>query len=62
MKRHELDLSSLVFGVILAISAVLHGLHRWWGVRLDAGVAVPVTLIGLGVLTLAATFLRGRQE
>lgn len=62
MKHHEQDLTSLVFGSILVIATILLALHEWTQVHVDAGVLVPIVLIGLGVLTLAATFLRNPQK
>lgn len=58
MKHHELDLTSLILGSVLVVATIVLALHEWTQVHIDAGVLVPIVLIGLGVLTLAATFLR----
>ncbi|MGV1004665.1 MAG: hypothetical protein ACOYEV_07830 [Candidatus Nanopelagicales bacterium] len=59
--RHPLDLTSLIWGVLLALTAGLLAVSRWSAVELSGPRIVPVILLGLGVLILAATFLRGSQ-
>lgn len=56
---HALDLTSLIWGMLLLITAGLLAVEQWTSVDLDAARVVPVGLVGLGLLILGATFLRG---
>ena len=58
MRRHDLDLVSLITGVVFALVAVTHLVAATTGDSLDPLWLAPVLLIGLGVAGLAGA-LRG---
>lgn len=56
MRRHDTDVTSLVFGLLLLGVAVLWALVQGDLLSLpDASVAGPVVLVGAGVIGLAVT-------
>lgn len=61
MRRHELDLFSLVAGLIFIGAALLWGLADDPGEALD-GWPVPTLLIVVGAAGLAASLLRRRSD
>ena len=60
MRRHDLDLVSLITGVVFALVAVTHLVGAATGDALDPLWLAPVLLIGLGVAGLAGS-LRGSR-
>lgn len=58
MRRHDLDLVSLITGVVFALVAAAHLVGAATGDSLDPLWLAPVLLIGLGVAGLAGA-LRG---
>jgi hypothetical protein len=60
MKRHDLDLVSLIAGAVFVVIAVTHLVGAATDVRPDLGWMVPVLLVGLGVAGLAGA-LRGAR-
>ncbi len=61
MKRHDLDLVSLISGAVFAIVAVVHLAGAAADEGVDLAWLVPLALVGLGVAGLAGA-LRGPQE
>ena len=61
MRRHELDLVSLIAGTVFLLVAVTHLVGAATDASVDLGWLVPVALIGLGVAGLAGA-LRGRPR
>lgn len=59
MKRHELDLVSLIAGTVFLLVAVTHLVGAATDATVDLGWLFPVALLGLGVAGLAGA-LRGR--
>lgn len=60
MRRHALDVVSLVAGLVFLAVAIV-GLSDWsWTVSLDARWILPVVLIGVGLIGLSAVLSRGR--
>ena len=65
MRRHELDLASLLAGLVFVGIAVAYLVGAVTSVRIDAGWVLPVGLIGLGVAGLGGTLragLRGSDD
>lgn len=60
MKRHELDVVSLVFGLIFLGTALIWGLSDAPGPPLD-GWPLPVLLIVVGLAGLVISFRRRRS-
>ncbi len=58
MRRHRLDLFSLVTGVAFVAVAVLYLLESAGVVRIDGQLVIPLVLIALGVGGLAAALYR----
>lgn len=63
MRRHEIDVTSLVFGLIFLGMAGI-----WWLVYHDVigwirlGILVPILLIGAGIVGLVASIRSGRRR
>lgn len=65
MRRHELDIASLVGGLVFAGIAVAYLIGAATSVRIDAGWVLPIGLVGLGVAGLGGTLragLRGNER
>jgi hypothetical protein len=62
MRRHELDLTSLVAGVVFVAIAVAYLVGEATDVRVSAGWVLPLGLIGLGLAGLAGTVRRGLRD
>lgn len=62
MKRHDLDLLSLIAGAVFAAVALTHLVGAATGESLDLGWLAPVVLVGLGVAGLAGALHRGRRS
>jgi hypothetical protein len=61
VRRHEVDVFSLLAGVVFAVIGAGYLLGALTDVRLDPEWAAPVALVGLGLAGLTAT-LRGRPR
>ena len=59
MRRHDLDLVSLITGVVFALVAVAHLVGAATGDSLDPLWLAPALLIGLGVAGLAGALRSG---
>ncbi|MBA2769970.1 MAG: hypothetical protein H0U35_12750 [Sporichthyaceae bacterium] len=55
MRRHELDLVSLIAGVVFLIVAVSHLVGAATDITVDLDWLAPVALVGLGVAGLAGS-------
>ena len=62
MRRHDLDLVSLITGGVFALIAVTHLVGAATGDALDPLWLAPVLLIGLGVAGLAGALRGGRSN
>ena len=60
MRRHELDLTSLIAGIVLAAIAAAYLLAAATGRSVDGAWVLPVGLIGLGLAGLAGSLRRAR--
>lgn len=58
MHPHPLDLTSLIWGIILASITSLLAVLVWTDAQLDLGLAVPGGLICAGALALVVGLLR----
>ena len=61
MRRHELDVFSLVAGLVFVAVAAGHILDAATGVEFDGRWIAPVVLVALGAAGLGGV-LRGREE
>lgn len=61
MKRHDLDLVSLIAGTVFLLVAVSHLVGAATNESVDLGWLVPAAMVGLGVAGLAGA-VRGRPE
>ena len=61
MKRHDLDLLSLIAGAVFAVVALTNLVGAATGESLDLGWLPPVVLVGLGVAGLAGALRSGRR-
>jgi hypothetical protein len=62
MRRHALDVVSLVAGLVFIAIAIV-GLSDWsWNFSLDARWILPVVLIGVGLIGLSAVLSRSRDH
>ena len=52
MHTHELDLTSLTWGVILAAITSLLAVSVWTDATIDLGLVVPAALLAIGTLAL----------
>jgi hypothetical protein len=59
VRRHELDLASLVAGVVFIGIAVAYLVGAYTRVRIDAGWVLPIGLVGLGLAGLGGTLRAG---
>jgi hypothetical protein len=57
VRRHELDVFSLIVGLMFVLIGAGYLLGALTDVRLDPGWVAPVVLVGLGAAGLAATVL-----
>lgn len=58
MHTHELDLTSLTFGVILTAVTGLLAVSVWTDAAIDLGLVVPAALLAIGTLVLVAALVR----
>ncbi len=61
MRRHDLDVFSLVAGLVFVAVALGHVLDVSVGVDFDGRWVVPVVMVAIGVVGLAG-LVRGRDE
>ena len=61
MRRHDLDLFSLITGVLFVGLAAWHLVDTATDVDLEGGFVVPVLLVALGVVGLAGVLRSGRS-
>lgn len=54
MRRHDLDLFSLLAGVLAVASAVVLGVAAYADLHVDGRIAWSAVLVGVGVVGLAA--------
>ena len=57
MRKHPLDLVSLIAGLLFTGMAVAYIIGAYTDIRLDPRLALPLTLVGLGITGLAASLL-----
>lgn len=62
MRRHELDLTSLVAGLVFVGIAVAYLIGAYTKVRVDAGWVLPIGLVGLGLAGLGGTLRAGLRS
>lgn len=62
LQRHDVDLFSLVAGVVFLLIAVGHLLDVAGGVDLDGRWVAPVVLLGLGLAGLAGVLRRTSDD
>jgi hypothetical protein len=62
MRRHELDLTSLVAGVVFVAIAVAYLVGEYTNLDVSAGWVLPLGLVGLGVAGLTGTLRRGLRR
>lgn len=62
MRRHELDLTSLVAGIVFVAIAAAYLVGEATDVHVSAGWVLPLGLIGLGLAGLAGTLRRGLRD
>jgi hypothetical protein len=62
MRKHELDLTSLVAGLVFVAIAVAYIVGEYSDVVVNAGWVLPLGLIGLGLAGLAGTLRRGLRD
>jgi hypothetical protein len=61
VRRHDLDLVSLIAGAVFLLVAVSHLVGAAVDGDVDLGWLVPVVLVGLGVAGLAGALRSGRD-
>jgi len=61
VRRHDLDLVSLITGAVFVLVAVSHLVGAAVDGDVDLGWLVPVVLVGLGVAGLAGALRSGRD-
>ncbi len=62
MRRHELDLTSLVAGLVFVGIAVAYLVGAYTSVHVDAGWVLPIGLVGLGLAGLGGTLRAGLRS
>jgi hypothetical protein len=65
VRRHELDLTSLIAGLVFVAIAAAYLIGAYTSVRIDSGWLLPLGLVGLGVAGLTGSLragLRGDPE
>ncbi len=62
MRRHELDLTSLVAGLVFVAIAVVYLVAEVADLHVSAGWVLPLGLIGLGLAGLAGTLRRSMRS
>ena len=62
MKRHDMDLVSLIAGAVFAVVALTSLVGAATDESVDLGWVAPVVLVGLGVAGLAGSLRSGRRR
>jgi hypothetical protein len=62
VRRHDLDLTSLVAGLVFVGIAVAYLVGAYTKVRIDAGWVLPFGLVGLGLAGLGGTLRAGLRS
>jgi hypothetical protein len=62
MRRHELDVASLVTGLVFVAIAVVYLVSAYTDTNVSAGWVLPLGLIGLGLAGLAGSLRRGLRS
>lgn len=62
MHTHDVDLTSLTWGIVLVAITALLALSIWTNVLIDLGVVIPAALICTGGLVLIAALVRRPQD
>ena len=62
MRKHPLDLISLIAGLLFTGLAVAYIVGAYTDVRLDPRLVLPLVLVGLGLAGLAASLLAQRRS
>ena len=62
MRRHPLDLFSLLSGLIIVGFAIAYFVGAFTEYRLDARLAFPLLLVGLGIAGLAGALAAQRRS
>jgi len=57
VRRHSFDLVSFIAGLIFVGMAVAYIIGAYTDVRLDPRLALPITIVGLGLAGLAASLI-----
>ena len=57
MRTHDMDLTSLAWGIVLATITGLLAVVTWTDTTIDLSVVLPAALICAGALVLVATLL-----
>jgi hypothetical protein len=62
MKRHELDLTSLIAGLLFVAIAVAYVVGEYTDVSVDGKWVLPAALVGLGIAGLVGGVARTRRS
>jgi hypothetical protein len=62
MRRHNLDVASLVTGLVFVAIAVVYLVSEYTDAHVSAGWVLPLGLIGLGLAGLAGSLRRGLRS
>lgn len=62
MRKHPLDLFSLISGLLFTGFALAYIIGAYTDVRLDARLALPLALVGLGLAGLAGAMVAQKRS
>lgn len=62
MRKHPIDLFSLISGLLFTGFAVAYIVGAYTDLRLDARLALPLALVGLGLAGLAGAMVAQRRS
>lgn len=62
MRRHPIDLFSLICGLLFTGFAIAYIVGAYTDLRLDARLALPLALVGLGLAGLAGAMVAQRRS
>jgi hypothetical protein len=62
VRKHDLDLTSLIAGIVFVVIAAAYLVGVYTDVHIGAGWVLPVALIGLGAAGLAGSVRRGLRR
>jgi len=60
--RHPFDLTAFVFGLVITGLAAAYIVGAYTDIRLDPRLALPLILVGLGAIGLAASLVAQRRN